>query len=153
MARLLVCTRCGRSEPEVAFYPKRYQCKPCVVAAQKVRYQNQRANGWRQPTRSSEQVRIDNLRRYGLTVDDYDRLLAEQGGACAICGVDRPEIRRKTDRHFHVDHCHETGVVRGLLCNRCNRGLGMLGDDNLNKAILYLEKAYSQQGEPRWRES
>lgn len=56
-------------------------------------------------------------RQLGITDDDYARLLAAQGGCCAICG-NPPRTRR-----LHTDHDHATGRVRGLLCYRCNRGL------------------------------
>ena len=71
--------------------------------------------------------------RYGITVDDYDRLLGEQGGKCAVCG-DTPEHR------LHVDHDHDTGRVRGLLCTWCNKGLGAFRDnpDKLLGAAAYL---------------
>jgi hypothetical protein len=60
---------------------------------------------------------------YGIGIVDYDRMLAEQGGKCAIC--DSPEaLPGKADRFFSVDHCHNTGKVRGLLCVACNHLLG-----------------------------
>lgn len=79
-------------------------------------------------------------RRYGITRDDYNKLLDEQEGKCAICST--TEIGRKGHTHFHVDHCHTTGKVRGLLCDLCNRGLGYFKDseETLTKAASYLEK-------------
>ncbi len=73
-------------------------------------------------------------RRYGITVDDYERMFYDQGGVCAICETPKAET-------LSVDHCHTTLKVRGLLCNQCNRGMGLLGDDvdNLARAIAYLE--------------
>jgi len=61
-----------------------------------------------------------------------------QGGVCAICG--KPEATARTKR-LCVDHCHETGKVRGLLCSHCNRAIGLLGDSCaiLASAITYLE--------------
>lgn len=81
------------------------------------------------------------LRRYGITPEDYDRLLASQGGRCAICRSDDPRHGRK-DPYFHIDHDHETKEVRGLLCSPCNTGLGGLGDSAhlLRIALEYLEK-------------
>lgn len=76
--------------------------------------------------------------RYGITLDGYDALLSEQEGRCAVCNV------KQTDKtyHFHVDHCHNTGVVRGLLCSPCNVFLGVIKDDidALKRAINYLER-------------
>jgi hypothetical protein len=59
-------------------------------------------------------------RRYGITADEADEMLAAQGGLCAICKV-APAV--------HVDHDHETGGVRALLCFNCNGGLGQFRDD------------------------
>lgn len=58
-------------------------------------------------------------RKYGMTLADFDRMFAAQGGVCAICGEARPE-----ERTLHVDHDHATGMIRGLLCFRCNNALG-----------------------------
>jgi len=77
-----------------------------------------------------------NLRQYGMTLDDYDEMLKKQNGGCAICG------REPSKRRLHVDHCHETGFVRGLLCFRCNFGLSYFGEDEkmLKSAYEYLRK-------------
>jgi len=77
--------------------------------------------------------------RYGITIEDYNRMLSEQNGACAICGTDKPGGKAKV---WSVDHCHSTNRVRGLLCHRCNMGLGYFKDDldRLRNAIAYLSK-------------
>lgn len=82
-------------------------------------------------------ARERSLRPYGITVNDYDAMLERQGGRCAICGTADPG--RSSDV-FAVDHCHETGQVRGLLCYKCNTGLGMFRDDprQLVTALQYL---------------
>ena len=70
----------------------------------------------------------------GVTDDEYEGMLAEQGGVCAICGSP-PKSRR-----LHVDHDHRTGAVRGLLCFRCNRALaGYVTVEWMLKAIRYLQ--------------
>ena len=71
-------------------------------------------------------------RRYGIGADEFDELVVQQGGVCAICGRPDPE---------HVDHDHETGAVRGILCFNCNGGLGQFRDsiDSLLTAASYLE--------------
>lgn len=72
-------------------------------------------------------MRRGNYRRmYGITIDDYERMLRAQNGQCAICGSSNPGGGYK---NFAVDHNHTTGEVRGLLCTRCNRGLGLFKDD------------------------
>jgi hypothetical protein len=89
------------------------------------------------PPVKSDKHREYNLRKtYGLEPGDFERMLAAQGGVCAICGTDTP----KGKGNFHVDHCHSTGAVRGLLCHDCNTGLGKFKDDTaqLQKAISYL---------------
>lgn len=77
---------------------------------------------------------------FGLSRADYDAMLAAQGGVCAICGTDRNRGARD-GMHFAVDHCHDTGKIRGLLCNRCNRALGFWEDDPalLRAALEYLD--------------
>lgn len=64
------------------------------------------------------------MEKYGLTTEEYEAIIAFQGGHCAICNRAKG-IRRR----LSVDHCHETGEVRGALCNTCNRMLGHLRDD------------------------
>jgi hypothetical protein len=80
-------------------------------------------------------------RNHGITVEDYDRMLAEQGGGCAICGS--KTSGRKGHLHFYVDHDHKTGAIRGLLCFRCNAALGLFKDSPLFliRAAQYLLKA------------
>ncbi len=75
--------------------------------------------------------------RYGMSHADYVAMLDKQGGCCGICGTDNPGGRWI---RFHVDHCHETGMVRGLLCHKCNHGLGQFGDslEGILKAVAYL---------------
>jgi hypothetical protein len=73
------------------------------------------------------------LRFYGMSLADYDAKLAGQNGGCAMCG-------RKFKHSLCVDHCHKTGLLRGLLCRGCNVGIGNLGDDWLFvfKSAVYL---------------
>ena len=75
--------------------------------------------------------------KYGISLEQYDALLAAQNNSCAICGSDKAN---STGARFHVDHCHTTGKVRGLLCYKCNSVLGYANDDQriLAKAMLYL---------------
>ena len=72
-------------------------------------------------------------KKYGITVDEYDDMLARQHGACAICGDPKEKL--------HIDHSHETGKVRGLLCMPCNTALGFFRDDPalLDSASIYIE--------------
>ena len=72
---------------------------------------------------------------YGITVADYEQMLLNQGGVCAICGkINTRQLK------LAVDHNHKTGKIRGLLCDRCNRGIGLLlNTTNLTNAINYLK--------------
>lgn len=76
---------------------------------------------------------------YGITVQDFRRMLLAQGGLCAICR--QPQAKHKLI--LCVDHCHDTGRVRGLLCDNCNRGIGLLGDNpkTVLAAATYLAVA------------
>lgn len=80
-------------------------------------------------------------RTYGISLADYQRLLNEQDGCCAICRSAFGKSNRGSKR-LHVDHDHATGQPRGLLCGACNRGIGQLGDDveRVAAALRYLQQ-------------
>jgi Recombination endonuclease VII len=80
-------------------------------------------------------------RRYGISRADYAALLARQGGVCAICG-------KPPEKTLCVDHCHSTGRIRGLLCRKCNFGLGCYGEDQaaLIAALAYLGRGAFDRG-------
>lgn len=84
----------------------------------------------------------DLVSRYGLTFPQLTAMAEAQDHKCAICGLPETEKRNGIVRHLAVDHDHETGAVRGLLCQACNTGIGKLKDDPivLAKAIAYLVK-------------
>lgn len=74
--------------------------------------------------------------KYGVNIDTFNNMLKDHNSKCKICGKEHSE-----NKSLHIDHCHKTGKVRGLLCNKCNQGLGFF-QDNINlmkKAIKYLE--------------
>jgi hypothetical protein len=77
-------------------------------------------------------------KKYQLTDAQYWDMLADQGGCCAICETEEPG---RGNKYFVVDHDHGTGKVRGLLCNNCNRVLGLFGDsiETIESAIAYLD--------------
>lgn len=93
--------------------------------------------------RAAAQSRKQKLKTYGLTEIQYQAMLAAQDGKCAICGSAHGLASKMYP--LYVDHCHATGRVRGLLCQRCNAGLGMFQDrkDLIDKAALYLSKSLS----------
>ncbi len=97
---------------------------------------NRLSREWR--AKNPERVRASNLKHsFGLTVDEYDRLLEVQGGLCAICGK-----KCSTGKRLSVDHDHDTGRVRGLLCMKCNLIIGHANDSVtlLRAVILYLTR-------------
>lgn len=85
---------------------------------------------------TGEKFSGDLMRRYGISVERYESMLEAQGGCCAICK------KVQTGRRLFVDHDHATGAVRGILCQKCNSGIGMLGDtsNGVRSALAYLEK-------------
>ena len=80
--------------------------------------------------------------KYGITRDDYNKLLKDQDGTCRICKKAGQHFRQGKPLPLCVDHNHETGKVRGLLCLNCNSGMGKLGDsiELLKEVIKYLEE-------------
>lgn len=80
--------------------------------------------------------RTDLRRRYGLTPEEYDEMVQRNNGRCWLCMA-----RPKAGRQLQVDHDHDTGAVRGLLCKDCNVALGVLGDNPifLRRALCYVE--------------
>lgn len=131
----VLCSICRYVKPRDQFYDchiplRQGRCKSCVSTRR------------RDPDKRFTQ----RLGRYGLTKDDFTDLLTAQNHVCAICG----EIPSTgPTRDFVIDHDHHTGVIRGLLCNRCNNGLGLLGDDidGLTRALNYLLRAQKTEGD------
>jgi hypothetical protein len=132
------CTRCLETRPLAAFYKLKSGrdglqswCKDCVQ-------EYATAYGARNRERRLERARARGLAKFGMNQDDYDRLLEAQLGGCGICGA-RESVNGK---RLCVDHRHQDGVVRGLLCDNCNRAIGLLQDspELLSTAVKYLER-------------
>jgi hypothetical protein len=85
-------------------------------------------------------------KRFGFSPVDYESMAEWQNRQCAICLGPSGSYRDGRERKFCIDHDHETGKIRGLLCNGCNRGIGYFSDspDNLRRAIAYLERHKEQ---------
>ena len=122
------CNRCGIRKPLTDYYRQKYGpdgrrsiCKACHIERDSV---NQR--------------RRYIKKAYGLEWGDYLELQKTQNNSCAICGIHESEQIKFA---LSVDHCHDTGKVRGLLCNNCNNGLGRFKDkpELLESAIRYLK--------------
>jgi hypothetical protein len=139
------CTKCRVEQPLSSFYFNTHRkiynswCRKCHSDDARVR-----RKAWT-PEQNSAYLRRQNLKHgYGITVEQYDEMFRSQGGLCAICGF--PETaKRSTGRttNLAVDHDELTGRIRGLLCGRCNTGIGLLRHDKarLRAAIDYLQRA------------
>lgn len=98
----------------------------------------------RYAARNPERIKDQSLRAtFGISLDEYNRMHEVQAGLCDICG--KPETRKShkgKTRILAVDHCHDTGKVRGLLCSHCNQGIGFMNHDIdiLTRAIDYLKR-------------
>jgi len=79
-------------------------------------------------------------KKYGMSLKDYDQMLASQQHGCKICGTNKP---MNNSEYLCVDHCHTTGKVRGLLCSKCNSAIGLFDEDTnrMRLAMQYLGAA------------
>ena len=141
------CSRCEQEKPPADFGVRNRgalsgYCNPC-----KVEYDAEYARtpaGQRARRKASQRWAAGpshayNLQwRYGITVDDYERMREEQGNVCGICGADEPG---GNNTRWCVDHCHDGGFVRGLLCVHCNMAIGQMRHDpvTLRAAADYVE--------------
>ena len=100
---------------------------------------------WRKKNKA-QQAAYYRKKKYGVSPEDYDTMLEEQNNKCKICLVSFTTLK---PHNIHVDHCHTTKKVRGLLCNLCNVGLGTFKDntETLTNAIVYLEHTQEKQDE------
>ena len=153
------CTVCGKTKPVSDFYKqtrkKKHghkedriepasQCKECSKIGQRDYYHRNRGDILKKHNTPdmARQKRARKLeQKYGLSISEYDDLVDMQGGRCAVCGGE-PGV----EKSLCVDHCHETGKIRGLLCSRCNRCIGQLGDDTV---LLVAATRYLRSSEPR----
>ncbi len=147
------CSKCEKTKPVEDFFfqngkPRAF-CKICNTdVGREWKENNKERNSlakkkWRENNPAHHRSHMYK-QKYGITIEDYDKLYCEQNGVCDICG--EKERVRKT-KHLSVDHNHETGKVRGLLCFNCNNALGCMQDsvENLQKAIDYLNKHNEKQ--------
>lgn len=138
----------SKTKESIAAYNKEYFARPEVIERAKIRNAKYRAR--RQEYKKTEQgkeaerryitsdkaklrLKAAALRRnYGLTIEEVGAMKTAQGGVCPICS--------RVPKHWHVDHCHATGKVRGMLCGSCNMALGLFQDDTsrIMKAAEYL---------------
>lgn len=138
-----ICTSCKKDLPLESFYKdkrvkdRRYaKCRSCCNEYNRTTYS----------PKLHKEIRLK--REYGITLEEYEMILKFQDGVCKICSM--PERAKYGNGHVSgkianlaVDHDHKTGKVRGLLCSRCNRGIGYFEDspERLLAAAKYLEEA------------
>ena len=142
------CKKCGNTE---RYCSGNKPCVNCVKENSKLRSKNGKRTEWSRQNKekinsknntyyhslTTEEKILRNRKQqvslYGLTLEDYDAMLEKQNDVCAICS-------QKTEGNLHIDHNHENNQVRGLLCGKCNRAIGLLNDDIslFTKAITYL---------------
>lgn len=122
-----ICTKCGKKKYDFMKGTRKHWCTDCWQTY---------SVAWRQ--KNKRKLRDQQLQnRYGITIEQYEELLDVQGGVCAIC-----KQLCASGKDLAVDHDHDTGVVRGLLCMNCNIGIGHLAtQDRLMQALIYLENA------------
>lgn len=137
-----VCTGCRKEFPATPdhFHRDRhandglqYQCKKCKIEV---------AHKWN--TNNKERKNEARMRRkYGIGLIEYRAMQMEQGFKCKICGTHQLDLKVA----LAVDHCHTSGIIRGLLCTRCNTALGLFKEDVtlFNKAINYLKTAWRKK--------
>ena len=121
-----VCSKCGKEKNiedfhkhKTCLHNRRGVCKECSLI-------------YRNTVGKNKQLR----KRYGLNIKEYNELFEKQHGSCAICGRHQSELTVS----LAVDHCHDSGSIRGLLCYNCNMGLGRFKDSKelLIQALSYL---------------
>jgi hypothetical protein len=129
------CPVCGELKERSKFYKWKSRqdgltayCKPCF---------NQRNVKWNKdnPEKSkSASIATSRKIKYGISREDYEQMLVDQNNQCAIC-------KKEIGWEASVDHCHTTNVVRGLLCRKCNLGIGAFKDniETIRKAIEYVK--------------
>lgn len=133
------CSNCRISKPEEDFYRSRghlrSHCKPCHKGKVKER-RKERGEEFKESER-----RRCRAKKYGMTVDEVDEFTSARGNCCESCGRHESEVQTRYGK-LDIDHCHETGEVRGLLCPPCNKMLGNAQDEiaRLQSGINYLER-------------
>lgn len=138
MTEYLRCSKCYETLPVTAFNKnpriKRGYQNYCRRCANEYAAEWQRRKAIENPEAHKRRIKGNKLNaEYGISIEEYEAMKEAQDNKCAIC-EEEPEV-------LVVDHDHETGKVRGLLCHSCNRGLGLFGDDpeRLRRAVKFLQ--------------
>ena len=143
-----VCTRCKIKKTNTEFYEdhNRSKCKVCIREVNKIYRRSLRGRKMRReyertsPKWKRVKQRADRKSKYGIDEETFDQMIVAQSKKCCICQITFSEETRET--WACVDHNHQTGEVRGILCPGCNIGLGGFKDDPrlLEAAIGYLKE-------------
>lgn len=121
---------CGKVLPVSSFHKDASYCRPCSREICKKFYHSENGEAcWRE-------YRYQKV--FGISLGEYEGMLKQQHGRCALC-LAIPQCDQKS--RLHVDHCHATGKIRGLLCSKCNTGIGLLQDspELMRRAAEYVE--------------
>lgn len=151
LSAVKTCTKCYNCKYTTEFYQNRKHsdnlsswCKSCINESAKNRHKTPRGKEIMKKARDkyyhygngrNKQREINLFVRYGIRPETHERFLERQEGKCPIC-------LQLIIGFGHIDHNHKTGEVRGVLCGKCNRALGFLGDspDRLERALIYLRR-------------
>lgn len=141
LSGLKLCPGCNTSKPVDEFYSSGNSnggvASHCILCANELCRARPKEERQQRYQRDRTKFRAYRLKqKFGISVEEYDRLLSEQGGVCAICGG------TDNNKRLAVDHCHKTNIVRALLCGRCNPAVGFLLEDVslATKVLAYIEK-------------
>lgn len=133
------CTECGRARARVASEKAKHDGRRKINRQKYESGEAGKANRkrWYEGGGRTANRKAMLKSKFGITLEDYDRMLLEQQGCCKVCGIHVDDYYR----HLAVDHDHTTGKVRALLCDPCNVALGMLKEDTdiMKKLIKYVE--------------
>lgn len=146
------CKKCKETKDSIYYYNAKHNkdklssyCKICTNKANEIRRKSKllketkRGRKKKHPGEVGSKINRKSIAlvRYGLTINDYNKMFIKQGGKCAICA----KLELFLDKTLCIDHNHETGEVRALLCSSCNSALGLFKENikSLQTAINYLK--------------
>ena len=135
--KIKICNTCGYRGYKF-FSSRQNKCKKCLATQQRAYRKTRPVSYWKNKDRE-----YTIRHRYGLSVEEYKKMFERQGGKCGICDRKPSMITDTPTQHrtLQIDHNHNNGKIRGLLCNGCNRALGFIRDNpNIARSMtVYLE--------------
>lgn len=132
------CSKCKVTIPEHRKDTYCGECRREYNRAWERKNKEKRKENRQTPKAAKKSRKKHRLKKYGISLEEWNLMRENQGYKCYICKTHESECQQNT---LCVDHCHDSGNVRGLLCHSCNRGIGLLRDDIslLETAISYLK--------------